>query len=428
MLFACPSVPANRAMRSYPARPFVVRPLVLCLAALAPACQTMAAAASRGAVFAGLQTTVVIGLGIPNAAAIDAAGNLYVTDLIDSKVYKIARGTAGANCTVTGSCTEIGSGFVQPVSVAIDASGDAFIADAATQDLYKVTSAGTQTIVATGLTGVSGVAIGTDGTAYLAVAGAIEQVSPAGVLGPFATSSTRPGGIAVDSNGTVYVADPGGGKVVAYSAAGIPIILASGLSSPQAIALDGLGNLYVSDSGTNRVLSVPVTGNGYVCPADCSLLNLQTASPSGVASDLSGHLYVADPGNQRVVKLSQDADFGVSPVVATNATPATTLTLDYQLYSSSCAAPPTVRVLTRGAANKDFTSSPAASVCTPGTPDALAVTVNFAPLSPGLRLGSVQFIDATGVPETATYLHGVGKGPLITWTPGVVTPALSSPQ
>ena len=47
--------------------------------------------------------------------------------------------------------------------------------------------------------------------------------------------------------------------------------------------------------------------------------------------------------------------------------------------------------------------------------------VNFAPLSPGLRTGSVEVIDATGVPQVATYLHGVGKGPRITWTPGVLT-------
>ena len=384
------------------------------------------ASRTAGVGFLGLQSTVAIGLGIPYGTAIDAASNLYVTDLIDSKVLKIPRGATNSNCTVTGSCTEIGSGFVQPIALAVDSSGNLYVADAAIQSLYKVTPAGTQTVIATGLVGVSGVALAADGTAYLAVAGHIVKISPGGVSSVFANSSAQPGGIAVSANGTIYLADLGGGKVFAYSAAGASSIVALGLSSPQSLALDGAGNLYISDTGNDRILAISATGNGFVCPADCTALAIQTIMPSGVASDPSGNLYLADTGNQRVVKLTQDADFGASPVVSSNTVAATSLTLNYLLYSSTCASPPTVSVLTRGAVDKDFTSNPAASVCTPGTPDALAVTVNFAPLSPGLRTGSVQFMDATGVPQVATYLHGVGKGPLITWTPGVVTAAITN--
>ena len=385
-----------------------------------------AASRTTGVGFQGLQSTVAIGLGIPHAAAIDAAGNVYVTDLINSKVLKVPRGTSSANCTVAGSCTQIGSGFTQPSAVAVDASGNVFVTDAATESLYKVTPAGAQTVLASGLVGVSGVALAADGTVYLAISGNINRVSPAGVLSHFATGPAQPGGIAVAANGNVYLADISDGSVLQYTPAGVQTTFVSGLSSPQSVALDGTGNLYISDTGNNRILTVPATGPAYVCPADCTVLALQVGSPSGIASDASGNVYVADTGHQQLVKLTQDADFGASPIVASNANPAASLTLNYLLYGSSCASPPTVSVLTRGAANRDFTATPSASVCTPGTPDSLAVTVNFAPLSPGLRTGSVQFLDATGVPQVGTYLHGVGKGPLITWTPGVITAAITS--
>lgn len=393
-----------------------------------PAHDLLAASRTTGVGFQGLQSTVAIGLGVPHGTALDSAGNLYVTDLINSKVLRIPRGALSANCTVAGSCTQIGSGFTQPTGVAVDASGNAFVTDASTQNLYKVSPSGTQTVLATGLPGVSGVALAADGTAWLAVAGNVERLSPAGVLSTFATAPAQTGGIAIATDGSVYLADIAGGTVLRYTPAAVQTTLVSGLSSPQSVALDGAGNLYISDAGNNRILSVPASGTGYVCPADCAVLALQVNAPGGIASDASGQLYVADTGSQRLIKLTQDADFGVAPVVASNANPSSALTLNYLLYSSSCGSLPTVNVLTRGAANKDFTYVPSTSICTPGSPDSLAITVNFAPLSPGLRTGSVQFLDATGTPQVATYLHGLGKGPLITWTPGVVTTAVASPQ
>jgi sugar lactone lactonase YvrE len=374
-----------------------------------------------------LQTTVATGFGIPHGTAIDSAGNLYVTDLIDSRVLKVPRGTVGANCTVTGSCASIGSGFVQPTAVALDSSGNLFVTDAGTQSLYKITAAGAQTTVASGLTSAAGVAIASDGSAYVAVSGSIKHVTSAGAVSTFAAGPAQPGGLALSSAGNLYVVDVSGNSVLEFALSGTQTSFASGFNAPQSIAIDGAGNLYVADTGNNRVFALPSTGSGYACPASCTVLAVTVTSPNGVASDAGGDLYIADTGNSQVVKLAQDADFGASPVVASNANPATSITLNYLLYGSSCAAPPSVSVLTRGTAGKDFTYSSAASVCTPGSdsgsgsPDSLAITVNFAPLSPGLRTGSVQFTDTTGVTQVATYLHGVGQGPEITWTPGVVT-------
>ena len=388
---------------------------------------TLAASTSLGVSFEGVQATVAIGLGIPHATALDVAGNLYVTDLIDSQVLKIPRGATSVNCTVSGSCISLGGGFAQPTGVAVDANGTVFVTDASTQSLYKITAVGTQTTVVSGLASPSGIALASDGTAFVAVSNAILRITAAGVASTFATGPAQPGGVALGANGTLYVADVAGNQIVQFSPGGAQTTLATGLSAPQSIALDGAGNLYVTDTGNNRIVSVPAAGSGYLCPLNCTILAVQTSSPSGVSSDASGNLYVADTGHNQVVKLTQDAGFGTYPVAASNANPATSLILNYLLYSSSCASPPTIRVLTRGAAGKDFTVDPSVSVCSPGTPDSLSLTVNFAPFSPGLRGGSVEFIDSAGVTQVATYLHGIGKGPQITWTPGVVTNALTTP-
>ena len=376
---------------------------------------------TTGVSFAGLQSTAAIGLGIPHAIAIDGAGDIYVTDLIDSEVLKIPRGATGANCTVARTCTQVGRGFAQPTALAVDASSNVFVTDASTQSLYRITAAGVQTTLAAGLASPSGVALAADGTIFVAVSGAILRIGAAGAVSTFATGPDEPGGIALSPSGKLYLADIGGNRVLAFASGGTQTTLATGLDAPQAVALDGVGNLYITDTGNNRILSVPTSGSGYICPSQCTLLAVQASTPNGLSSDAAGNLYVADTGRGQVVKLAQDADFGASPVVTTNAHPAASLTLNYLLYGSSCTSPPSINVLTRGVTNKDFTYSLAANTCTPGTPDSLAVMVNFAPLSPGLRTGSVEVIDATGVPQVATYLHGVGKGPRITWTPGVLT-------
>jgi sugar lactone lactonase YvrE len=385
-----------------------------------------ACAASPGAVFQGQQATVAIGLGIPHATAVDAAGNIYVTDLIDSRVFRIQRASSGLNCTVAGSCTSIGSGFVQPAAIAVDAQGSVYVADASTQSLYKITTAGTQTTLASNLSGASGIALASDGGIYVAVTGSVKRVSAAGAVTTFATGPAQPGGIWLAAGGKIYVADVSGNRVVAIAPGGVQSTVATGLNAPQSVALDNAGNLYITDTGNNRVVSVPATAVGYVCPADCAISAANVKTPGGVSSDANGSLYIADTGDQQLVKLAMDADFGTSTVNAPGGTAPTAITLNYLLNSSSCASPPTVKVLTRGTSAKDFTYNSAENVCTHGASDLLSITVRFAPLSPGLRRGSVQLTDSTGISQVATYLHGIGTGPEITWTPGVVTTAVSN--
>ncbi|MEZ4364832.1 MAG: SMP-30/gluconolactonase/LRE family protein [Kofleriaceae bacterium] len=216
-----------------------------------------------------------------------------------------------------------------------------------------------------GLNQASAVAVAGDGAVYIAEAYqcAVLRVDPvtaeisrvAGRLrwcyGPLqddvaATEASldRPAGLAVGSDGTLYVADTGRHRVRSIDAGtGIITTLAgttSGyggdggaasaalLTSPSGLALDADGTLYIADAGAHTIRKVdPFTGvistvagtgtagdGGDGGPATGARLD----APAGVAIDDAGNLYVADTGNHRVRRI--DASTGVITTVAGDGT------------------------------------------------------------------------------------------------------------
>jgi Bacterial Ig-like domain (group 3)/NHL repeat len=81
----------------------------------------------------------------------------------------------------------------------------------------------------------------------------------------------------------------------------------------------------------------------------------------------------------------------------------------------------TVKVLTQGASNLDFTLSNTSCAGTVTAGNSCAVNVQFAPLAPGLRMGAVQLMDNSGNLLATTFLSGQGQGPAIAFGPGAQT-------
>jgi hypothetical protein len=137
--------------------------------------------------------------------------------------------------------------------------------------------------------------------------------------------------------------------------------------------------------------------------------------PAGIFADNIGNLYVSDARAQ-VMELSSSVDFGAASV---GDKAAVSRILLYGLSSADCSAVGGTTVLTKGAPNQDFTSKSSTNVCTPGTPTTLSVTIDFTAQFAGIRSGAVQLTDGNGNLQAVTYIHGVGSGPQVTWTPGV---------
>ena len=197
------------------------------------------------------------GLNNPTGAAVDSAGNLYVTDNGHNRVLRLAAGST------TQSVLPF-TGLNGPGSVAVDSAGNVYATDIQSNRVLR-----------------------------LAAGSTIQSVLP------FADLS-YPDSVAVDSAGNLYVTDSGHNRVQRLAAGSTtPSVLPfADLSYPDSVAVDSAGNLYVTDSGHNRVLRLAA---GSSTPSVLPFAGLN--NPTGVAVDSAGNLYVNDSDNNRVLKL-----------------------------------------------------------------------------------------------------------------------------
>ena len=162
---------------------------------------------SSGVAAYALSSTAVTratGFNAAKNVAVDAAGNMYVTETGLNDVKKIPAGG--------GAPVVFGTGFNQPYGIAADANGNVFVADYASGSIKEaLASNGTTVTVASGLS---------------------------------------PTCVTVDAAGDIYIADYGSGSVKeGYAGGSAPVTIASGFSQPYSVAVDLSGNVYVAAYG-----------------------------------------------------------------------------------------------------------------------------------------------------------------------------------
>jgi uncharacterized protein (TIGR03437 family) len=308
----------------------------------------------------------------PGGAAMDAAGNLYIPDCLNTRVRKVSHGVittvAGGDFT-GGTVLATNPWLLCPVAVAIDSANNLFIAEEGTNRIREVTNGVITTVAGGGLAGYNGdnipvtvaelnsptgIAVDAAGNLYIADQlnnrirkvsnGVITTVAGNGTAGyngdsiP-ATSSelNNPYGVAVDAAGNLYIADSGNNRIRMVSGGVITTVAGSGtqgfsgdngpaasadLNDPLGVVMDTAGNLYIGDTGNGRVRKVAggvittVAGGGILLGNDTPALGAQFNYPSGVATDSAGSLYVADSNNNLIRKITN----GVITTVAGNGT------------------------------------------------------------------------------------------------------------
>ncbi len=295
----------------------------------------------------------------PSAVAVDAAGDVFITDRGDNLVRKVSRGRMS---TVAGGGSALGDGgpathaqlsfqlyFVgeldgAPGGLAVDKAGNLYIADTIDNRIRKVSKNGVITTVAGGgnlfdsnvpatdafIDGPISVAVDDTGFYIGEGRGEIQKVSN-GVI----TTLVEPisgnfiyhlaSGLAAE-NGNIFVADYfgqlyelangtttaiAGGPLAGFSGDGGPATSAQ-LLHMEGVALDSAGNFYIADSGNNRIRRVSkgiittIAGGGKAFGDDGQAVDAQLNVPSGVAVDAHGNVYVADLGNNRIRVLVPD--------------------------------------------------------------------------------------------------------------------------
>lgn len=238
------------------------------------------------------------GLTGPEGVAVDASGNVYVTNIDNERVMKLSAGSTHQTVLPFTNLKE-------PYGLAVDTDGSVYIADTDNDRVVKLPAGSEdQTVLSfTGLKRPQGLAVDGSGNVYVADTGnnrvlKLAAGSPAQTELPF-SDLERPKGVAVDGSGNVYVADTGNNRVLklAPGAAGQTVMSFTSLKDPSGLAADAAGSVYVTDgsrlvrmtAGSTKQTVLPVTDLGYT---------------RGVAVDASGNVYVTDYGNDQVVKLT----------------------------------------------------------------------------------------------------------------------------
>ena len=218
----------------------------------------------------------------PTGVALDAAGNLFISDTGNHRVRKVS--VSGIITTVAGNGTQGFSGDGGPaisasistvIGVAVDAAGNLLIADSGNGRIRKVSASGIiSTVAGDGIQGFSG----DGGTAT-------------------AASLSSPAGIAVDAAGNLFIADDGNGRIRKVSAGGIISTVAGGgssplgdggpatsasLSNPMAVAVDAAGNLFIADSLASRIRKVTPASQTPAITLSASSLNFVAAAGAPV--------------------------------------------------------------------------------------------------------------------------------------------------
>ena len=241
----------------------------------------------------------------PVSLAMDPSGNLYVADPEDNKIRRIAPDGTISTFAGTGIQGFSGDGgpaaaaeLSSPSAVAVDPYGGMVIADTGNNRIRRVTSDGViDTIAGTGKANFSG----DGGPGYLA-------------------GLDAPDSVAVGADGTTYVADEGNRRIRRiFADGGIDSLMSSGLTpvlfqSPIRLAMSGDQQLFVSDGQNARIQamgsacvlnSVAGTGTPGFAGDGGLATGAQVNGPSSLAPDASGDVFFADSNNNRIRRLYQ---------------------------------------------------------------------------------------------------------------------------
>jgi DNA-binding beta-propeller fold protein YncE len=237
-------------------------------------------------------------LSFPGGIAVDALGNVYVSDTHHNRIQKFtARGeflSAWGNGGTNAGCLDY------PQGLAVDGPGNVYVADTHNHRVQKFTPEG----------------------------GFITQW---GKLGTNSGEFNSPYSIAVDPAGDLYVADAHNDRIQKFASDGTYLAAFGGsgmepgkFDLPKSVAVDRAGNVYVADTGNKRIQQFSAEGVYLEDWGNYGKQPGQFDIPHDVAVDPWGNVYVADADgpdhNNRVQVFANDGglealwgSFGAGP-------------------------------------------------------------------------------------------------------------------
>ena len=297
----------------------------------------------------------------PAGVVIAPDGTIFVADSANHIIRRIATngavttfaGIAGTNGTSNG--TGAAARFDTPTGLALDAAGNLLVTDTGNQTIRKITPNSSVSTLA-GFAGESGfsnavgtaarfnsplgLCVGSNGTVFVSDSGnhVIRAVTPAGAVstfagtpedwgsddGPVASAKfNNPVGLALDRAGNLFVADANNHTIRRITPAGTVstfaglagtdgfadrVGAAARFTKPAELAIDDSGNLFVADSFNHLIRQITPAGEVTTVTGlarddganDGANRTARLFNPYGLAFSPRGELLVTDTYNQIV--------------------------------------------------------------------------------------------------------------------------------
>lgn len=259
-------------------------------------------------------------LNLPNGLAFDAAGNIYIGELLSQRIRKIDVST-GLISTIAGTGTggyngdgilAVNAQIYNPTALAFDGNGDLFFSDRFNHRIRKITMS----------TGIISTVAGTGTLGY----------NGDGILATTAQIN-YPNNVSFDANGDLFIADWQNNRVrkVDMSTGIITTIAGTGtggyngdgiaattaqLSGPAAIIFDNAGNTFISDYGGGRIRKITKstglistiagTGTWGYNGDGIAATSAQLNACWSIRFDAAENMYLGDALNNRVRKITKN--------------------------------------------------------------------------------------------------------------------------
>jgi sugar lactone lactonase YvrE len=222
--------------------------------------------------FSGTKTTWLSGLANTNqvtlSLAIDAGNNIYVVSSSSLTTGNSVREFATAGTTAGTAKLTITNNLSYPSGIAVDASGNIYVSNIGNNTIYEYSATnttGTQVLSSVTLSLPYTIAVDAAGNLYIAnfTSNVVDVVNPQVSINTLVTSfsAPNPDGVAIDSHGNVYVSDYADNSVVEYlpySGFSIAGTLPPGLSFNQ-----NTGTFTGTPTAAWPVTTYTVTGYSY---------------------------------------------------------------------------------------------------------------------------------------------------------------------
>jgi sugar lactone lactonase YvrE len=261
--------------------------------------------------YSGTPLTVATGFYQPMGVAVDAVGNIYVADTNNSVIKKIPYIASGLDPHVPaayqydyGTPVVLGSGFNYPQGVAVDAAGNVYVSDTYNNAVKKIPYSGgmygTPVLVASGLNYPAGIVLDGGGNIYVADQGSnsVKKIPYSG--GSYGAPVTLnnaglngPVGLSIDGSGNLTVTEPDARAIATIDLSDAPTLsfpntAAGSTSASQTVTIANSGNypltLVPPAAGYNP--SVPANfslGNSSTCPQVSSMASMSTMLAAGAS-------------------------------------------------------------------------------------------------------------------------------------------------